>query len=174
MAAEGGGANAVRGGGDIGAGRLCQAPDKICAGSAGAGVAAPQPQFAVSGERSADRGEILCFIRQGSGRPFARGKVDTAVGAVGDHMHRIETAAAFERGGDLARRRERGVEDDCRDTGPQIAKYRVAIGDTGIDEEELENAAHAGLHWGGRVQGNGEYWEGCVGRTAIGGIRCDA
>ena len=135
MAAERGGADAALRRGDIGAGRLRQAPDKICADGTGPGVAAPQPQFAVWGERPADRGEILCFIGQSPGRPFARAEAYAAGGAVGDHMHGIETAAAFERGGDLARRRAGGVEDERRDTGPQSAKDCVEVGDAGIDKE---------------------------------------
>ena len=134
MAAERGGPDAARRRCDIGAGRLRQAPDKIGAGDAGPGVAAPQPQFAVSGERPADRGEILCFIGQSPGRPFARAEAYAAGGAVRDHMHGVETAAAFERGGDLARRRARGVEDDCRNPRPQIAEDRVETGDAGIDK----------------------------------------
>jgi hypothetical protein len=58
-------------------------------------------------------------------------------------MHCVETAMAFERRGDLARRRAAGVEDDCCNPGPQVAKDRVEIGDAGIQEEKLKGAAHA-------------------------------
>jgi len=73
--------------------------------------------------------------------PSAGGETDPARRPVGDHMHGVKAAAAFERGRDLPRRRAGGIEHDPLDPRAQIAEDRVAIGDGRIDEEEFAGAA---------------------------------
>src|ERR1700736_6460353 len=74
LAAEGGGADAAGGGGDVGAARPRQARNKGRTRGTGGSLAAPQSEIARGGEGAADRGEILGLVRDRRGRPVAGGE----------------------------------------------------------------------------------------------------
>jgi hypothetical protein len=63
-AAQSGSANSAGRGGDICPGCLRQAFDERRTCCTCAGIATPQPQFAVHGERTPDRGKIFSFVFQ--------------------------------------------------------------------------------------------------------------
>jgi hypothetical protein len=68
------------------------------------------------------------------GRPFARGEFHAAGLAVRNHMHGVETVAAFEGRSHLPRRGAGGVENDGFDSLAQIAEDGVEIGGADINE----------------------------------------
>jgi hypothetical protein len=93
--------------------------DELDAGFAGAGLAAPQPKIAANSECPADRGKVLCLLRQRLGRPVSRGETQTAGCAMGNDMRGRETPAACERSRHLPGSWPGRLEQDRLDPRPQ-------------------------------------------------------
>src|SRR5271168_3348243 len=128
------GADAAGRGRDIRPGRLRQSIDKRQTFCTGSGIATPQLQFAIDGQRPPDGGQFLSVALERRDRPIAGRESDLARGAVSDDMDGIKTAPSGKCCRYLPRCWPSGVERYRRYSRPQTAQHRVDVVDGLINE----------------------------------------